>query len=146
MRKKKRTKITDKIRKGTRVQYYIANVGGLFLQGQDKKKKELIKLALEKNKNVKQIIENNLDGFPNFYIILNEKYLFGKDPSFFIKRKRTTLSHAEKGLFLAYGNDIKKDKNNLVEYLSIAPTILKLLKFEKPNYMKGISLKIFKNG
>ena len=46
---------------------------------------------------------------------------------------------------MAFGRDVKKGKVDFVDFQNIAPTIMKMLKKEKPDYMKGNYLDIFKN-
>ncbi|MFX1502651.1 MAG: alkaline phosphatase family protein [Promethearchaeota archaeon] len=145
-KRKKSVKKTDIVTKDrSRTQYYTANVGGLFLKGQDKHKLERIKKDLQKNKNIKKIISPNINGFPDLFIILEDKFLFSKDAAFYLKRKRETISHKDIGFFMAFGRDIIKGKVDFVDFQNIAPTIMKMLKKEKPNYMKGNPLDIFKS-
>jgi len=134
----------DKSNPRSFVQKLTANVGGIFLFGKDKNKKEDIKKELEKNKDIERILHFDISGFPDFIIVLKEKYILTNEPSYFIKRRTETYSHINTGFFLAYGKDIKKGKRKFVNYKDIAPTILKLVKNEKSNYMKGKILNIFK--
>jgi len=135
---------TIKDRNKSRVIHFSSNVGGLFLCGKDKLKKALIYKKLLKEKRIKQVILEDLDGFPDMFIILDEKYYFNQQSSLFITRGRNTIGHSELGFFMAYGKNIKKGKKDLINYLNVAPTILKLFKIEKKDYMEGESLNIIK--
>jgi predicted AlkP superfamily phosphohydrolase/phosphomutase len=130
----------------TRVQNFIGNVGGLFLNSQDKNKFDLIRKSLENEKYVDHIIIPKLDDFPDLFIVLNEKYIFNTKQSYFVKMKmKNTISHDEFGLFIAYGDKIKKGISDHLSYINIAPTLLHLLNIEKPIYMEGEILNIFKS-
>ncbi|MFX1443670.1 MAG: alkaline phosphatase family protein [Promethearchaeota archaeon] len=124
---------------------FSSNVGALFLQENEKKNTIEIMNMLKKDKNIKNVIMPNIDGFPDLYIILKDKFYFGIEPALYLKVKMDMFDHSEMGLFLAYGKDIVKGQKEIVNYLSVAPTILKLLNIKKPNYMKGTVLEIFKN-
>jgi predicted AlkP superfamily phosphohydrolase/phosphomutase len=139
--KRKSTKIINK----TRVQRLVGNVGGLFLSEKDKIKKEKIQEALKKDKDIVDSIKNELRGFPDFFIILKEKYVFITKPSFSVKIKRfNKINHAKSGLFIAYGRNVIEGYNEQVDYVNIAPTILRLLNIEQPIHMSGKALNIIK--
>lgn len=129
----------------TRVKGFCSYIGGLFLYGNDKKKKEEIKYALAKCKYIHKLIMPSSDDFPDFFIFLKDKYYFCDEPSFYIKRRRDIMDHSELGFFIAHGRNIKTGKKNIVSYQNIAPTILKLFNTIKPDYMMGEALDIFKN-
>ena len=144
-KKKSRKKASIKIKKNTRVQHFIENVGGLFLSNKDISKRDIIQEALENDKDIFQIIKPELRGFPDFFIILKKNYVFITKPSFSVKMKRNNrINHDQFGLFIAYGKKIKIGFKDHVDYINIAPTILNLLNKEKPNYMIGEPLNIFK--
>ena len=127
----------------TRIQGFTANVGAIFLNDKDKKKKDKIILSLQNDLTFKKVIPYDIEGFPDLFIILDDKYLFGKESSLYLKRKRDTYKHHEIGMFLAYGTDIKAGRSDNISYLDVAPTILRLLNVIKPEYMKGKALPIF---
>ena len=145
LKKLKNLPKNDQKAKKTRLEYYTANVGGLFLTGDNKRRKSVIINSLKNNKYVKSISVPFLKGFPDLFIILNEKYLFNKNPSYFLKRRRDTLSHKQIGLFIAYGNDIVKKDIDIISFQSVIPTILRLYKKPQPDYMKGEPLNILKS-
>jgi len=128
----------------TFIQKLTSNMGALFLFGEDKKKKNLIKNALNKDKYIDFFIEYNRKSFPDFLIALKNDYLFIKEPSFFLKRKTEVFAHSDRGFFMAYGKSIIKGKMELINYKDFAPTVLKLFGINKPLYMKGNTLDIFK--
>ncbi|MFW9882211.1 MAG: hypothetical protein ACFFG0_54810, partial [Candidatus Thorarchaeota archaeon] len=99
--------IRDRI-DGTTVLNFFGNTGGIFLKDTDKKKKKLIKVSLEKDKKVKEVIFVEKEGFPDLFIILKDKYLFNHESSLFVSRGRNSINHSEYGLFIAYGKDITK--------------------------------------
>ncbi|MFX1352811.1 MAG: alkaline phosphatase family protein [Promethearchaeota archaeon] len=144
--RKKDRKLTffDKSKPKTFIQKLTSNMGALFLFGKDQEKKTKIKEQLEKDKHIDQIFEYSKLGFPDFLIALKDDFIFFKDCSYFLKRNTEVFSHTNRGFFMAYGKNIRKDSTNLINYLDIAPTILKLYDKEKPNYMKGKALNIFK--
>jgi len=135
---------TRKDKDNTRAISFGSNVGALFLCGKDKIKKEKIKKVLEKDKRIKFVKKSNIDGFPDLFIVLNDKYYFNHQSSLFITRGRNTIAHSELGLFIAYGKNIMQGKKKLVNYIDIAPTILKLFNIKKKKYMEGEPLNIFK--
>lgn len=143
-KKPKKSKTTIQISKYCRLQSYKSNVGGLFLHGKLKHKKTQIKAELEKEKFVKKVILTDSEDAPDLFIILKESYYFDIETSF-IKRKTEILTHSIQGIFMAYGEDIKRGKSESVNYYDIAPTILKLFSIEKQNYMVGEPLNIFKD-
>lgn len=129
----------------TKLMNLFGNVGGLFLGKNDKIKKNIIKHELEKDRRVKEVILSEIEGFPDFFIILKDKYLFNHQPSFFIKRGRASIHHTQNGLFIAYGKEIKRGMLDFVNYIDIAPTILNLFNLEKLDHMSGNVLRIHKN-
>ncbi|MFW9881164.1 MAG: alkaline phosphatase family protein, partial [Candidatus Thorarchaeota archaeon] len=135
--------IRDKI-VGTTVLNFFGNVGGLFLNGRDKDKKEIIIDKLKTDKRVETIVTFDIEGFPDLFIILRDKYLFNHESSFFVTRGRNSINHSQYGFFLGYGKNIKNGKIDLINYIDIAPTILELLKIEKKNHMDGFPLNLFK--
>ncbi|MFX0010844.1 MAG: alkaline phosphatase family protein [Candidatus Hermodarchaeota archaeon] len=142
LRKDKGFNSFDKNNPHTFIQKLTSNMGALFLSGKDKYKKEKIKHALSSDKDIVNVIEYNKDGFPDFIIALKDNYVFTKEPSFFLKRRTEAFSHTNRGLFIASGKSIRKGKENLINFQDIAPTILKLYKIDKPDYMKGKILDI----
>ena len=73
--------IRDKIT-GTTVLNFFGNVGGLFLNGQDKDKKKLISNKLKTDKRVEKIETFDIEGFPDLFIILRDKYIFNHEYKF----------------------------------------------------------------
>jgi len=133
-----------KLDNSTRVQPYIANIGGLFLSSLDRSKKDFIQKTFERDKYINRIISPSISGFPDFFIILRNNYIFNAKPSLFLKLKqKNIISHSESGFFLVYGNRIKKGTQYQSDYINIAPTLLKLLNRKKPDYMNGEPLDIF---
>ena len=144
IKKQLRLKHVDKDNPESFIQKLTSNVGAIFLIGEDRKNKQLIKETLERDKYVQEVIEFDINGFPDLMVILDDKYLFTTESSYFIKRKTETFSHTNRGMFIAYGKDIKKGKVPLVNYQEIAPTILKLYNLKKPDYMERDSINLFK--
>lgn len=136
---------TQEKKNETRVLHFYGNVGGLYLKSEDKFKKEKIKRELEKDKKIKEVLSYELEGFPDLFIVLNEKYIFNHNSSYFVIRGRNSINHSQYGFFIAYGKDIKKGKSEIVNYDEIAPTILKLYGIHKKNHMMRDSLDIFKS-
>lgn len=143
LRKDKGFSAFDKENPQTFIQKLTSNMGAIFLYGKDKKKKVAIKNALIKDKNIENVIEYNKKDFPDFFIVLKDNLIFMKEPSFFLRRRTEVFSHTNRGFFIAYGKNIKKGAQALIEYQDIAPTILKLFNINKPDYMNGEPLKIF---
>ncbi|MHA1845027.1 MAG: hypothetical protein ACTSWE_12270, partial [Promethearchaeota archaeon] len=56
-------------------------------------------------------------------------------------RGRNTINHSQKGIFLAWGQNIQKGSLPLVDYKDISPTLLKLFNESNPTYLTGKSLK-----
>ncbi|MFX1315209.1 MAG: alkaline phosphatase family protein [Promethearchaeota archaeon] len=129
---------------GTRVINFLSNIGGLYLEDQDKNKKDIIKNSLEKDKRVREVISCNINGFPDLFIKLNDKYIFNHESSFFVIRGRNTINHSEYGFFIAYGKDIRKGYEDNVNYIDISPTILKLCKIKTNSNLQGKPIDIFK--
>ena len=144
IKRQKALKHLDKDKPQSFIQKLTSNVGAIFLIGDDRQKKNLIKETLERDKYVQEIIEFNITGFPDFMVILDDKYLFTPESSYFVKRKTETFSHTNRGMFIAYGKNIKKGKTPLINYQEIAPTILKLYNFKKPDYMEKDPINLFK--
>jgi predicted AlkP superfamily phosphohydrolase/phosphomutase len=136
--------ILDKKNK-TKVLHFYGNVGGLYLKSEEKFKLPKIKRELELDKRVKEIISSDVEGFPDLFIILDEKYIFNHNSSFFVIRGRHSFNHSQYGIFMAFGKNIIKEKLDLIDYKDIAPTILKLFGLKKQNYMKGKILNIIRN-
>lgn len=142
-RKKSEEKPLSK-REKSMIGFRSGNVGVLYLRGKDKLKRDKIKKQLLNEPIIREIIEPVGDDVPDFFIILNEKYFFDHHPAFSLKRNRTTIGHKEYGIFIAYGNEIKKNiKFEIVNYQNIAPTILKACHIKLPNHMQGKPLDIF---
>ena len=91
------------------ISFRSGNVGTLYLRGKDKLKKDKIRIELQKEPSIKQVIEPVGDDVPDFFIVLQDKYFFDHKPGFVVKRKRSTIGHKEYGIFLAYGNEIQKN-------------------------------------
>lgn len=144
LKKQRALQHLDKDKPRSFIQKLTSNVGAIFLIGEERKKKQLIKETLERDKYIEKVIEFNVNGFPDLVVILDDKYLFTTESSYFIKRKTETFSHTNKGMFIAYGKDIKKGTIPLLHYQEIAPTILKLFKLEKPYYMEKDPIDLFK--
>lgn len=140
----KSPKMNSNNKNQTKVSNFVGNVGGLFLSSQDKNKKKIIRNELEKDKRIKAVKSSDIDGFPDLFIILKDEYLFNHKPSLFIIGGKNSIDHTQRGIFLAYGKDIKKGNSDMVSYKDIAPTILKLNGIDKLDYMKGKVLDIFK--
>ncbi len=121
---------------------YFSNVGGIFLGNKDKIKKKLIINSLKQENKIESVIEPNIIGFPDLFIILNEKYLFNSKSSYFVIRRRNSINHTDNGFFIAYGKNIKKGKTKMISYLKIAPTILKLNRYPIPDHMQSRPLDI----
>jgi predicted AlkP superfamily phosphohydrolase/phosphomutase len=136
--------IQDKVN-DTSVVNFLSNVGGLFLKGIDKNKEKRIIESLERDKRVQNVIPMHIEGFPDLFIILKEKYIFNHQSSLFVTRRRNSINHSQFGFFMAYGKNIKSEKLKMVDYFDVAPTILKLFGIDKIDYMKGNPLKIFKD-
>lgn len=134
----------DKDRPQSFIQKLTSNVGAIFLIDKDRQKKQMIKKVLEEDKYIQEVVEFDINGFPDLMVILDDKFLFTTESSYFIKRKTETFSHTNRGLFIAYGNNIKKGNVPLVDYQEIAPTILRLYNIEKPDYMEGDPINLFK--
>jgi predicted AlkP superfamily phosphohydrolase/phosphomutase len=134
--------IQDKVN-DTSVVNFLSNVGGLFLKGIDKNKEKLIIESLEMDKRVQKVSSMNIEGFPDLFIILKEKYIFNHQSSLFVTRRRNSINHSQFGFFIAYGKNIKPDRLKMVDYFDVAPTILKLFGIDKMDFMKGTSLNIF---
>ena len=137
--------LTQTNKEKTRVLNFFGNTGGLYLNGIDKSKLDIIKKELEKDNRVKQVIKSEKEGFPDLFIILKDKYIFNHESSFFVIRGRNSLNHSQNGFFIAFGKDIKKGNSDYVSYKDVAPTILKLFGINKLDYMEGLPLSIFKN-
>jgi len=129
----------------SKVMSLFGNVGAIFLNEKEKGKKEEIIKKLNKEKRVREVISLEIDGFPDIIVVLDYKYLFDHNPSMYVIRGRNTMSHIQNGFFIAYGNNIKKNYLQYVNYKDIAPTILKFFGINKLDYMHGIPLDIFKN-
>ncbi|MGB5910237.1 MAG: hypothetical protein WBH31_03475, partial [Promethearchaeia archaeon] len=129
----------------SKVMSLFGNVGAIFLNEKEKGKKEEIIKKLNKEKRVREVISLEIDGFPDIIVVLDYKYLFDHNPSMYVIRGRNTMSHTQNGFFIAYGNNIKKNYLQYVNYKDIAPTILKFFGINKLDYMHGIPLDIFKN-
>jgi len=127
--------------KGSGVMSFFGNTGGIFLNESDKKKTNLIIEKMRKEKRIKALELKDEEGFPDIIVILNEKYLFSHEPSYFVIRGRNTINHSQKGIFLAWGQNIQKGSLPLVDYKDISPTFLKLFNESIPSYLTGKSLK-----
>ena len=127
-----------------RLRTYKSNVGGLYLYGNYRSKKEEIISALKKEKCVEKIITPEIELFPDIYIILSPDMFFSVEHSLFLKRKTEIISHSRKGLFMAYGKNIVPGRTNHVQYFDFAPTVLQLFNLEKQKGMIGESLNILK--
>ncbi|MFX1500825.1 MAG: alkaline phosphatase family protein [Promethearchaeota archaeon] len=142
LRKDKGLGAFDKDNPQTFIQKLTSNMGALFLYGKDRNMKGKIKNALSNDKDIVDAIEYDREGFPDFLIALKDNYIFTKEPSFFLKRRTEVFSHTNRGFFIASGKNIRKGKKNLINFQDIAPTILKLYKIDKPDYMTGNILDI----
>lgn len=127
------------------IDQYVSNVGNIVLHGKQKLKRDKIEKFLLKEKIIKRIIKDNFENFPDFYIILDDEYLFTGEPCYFTKMKTDYIAHSVYGLFLAYGKDVKEGSQDSVNYLDVLPSILDLLNIEKPPHMMGEPLKIFRD-
>lgn len=143
-KKERRLEFFDKAQPKTFIQKLTSNMGGLFLFGKDRHKKEVIKKVLKRDRYVDQIFEFDNPEFPDFLIALRDDYIFFKDCSYFLTRNTEVFSHTNRGFFMAYGKNIKKGSMELINYTDVAPIILRLFDKSKPNYMKGKTLNIFK--
>ena len=141
---KKRTIAKSEEQGKSIISFRSGNVGALYLRGPDKNLRESIKIELLNEPSVKQIIEPVGEDVPDFFIILQDHLFFDHHPSLVIKRKRRTIGHKEYGIFLAYGTNIRKNlKLDIVNYLNIAPTLLKACDQKPLEHMKGTTLNIF---
>jgi predicted AlkP superfamily phosphohydrolase/phosphomutase len=125
------------------IQFY-SNYGGIFLNDKDKKKKPFLIKILNRNNNIKRVIEFNSKNLPDLLIILNDNYLFNVRGSFFIKTQFNSYNHHDKGIFLAYGRNIINGRKKEISYLDIVPTLLKLLNLPKTRNYKGKIVEMFK--
>ena len=128
----------------TKFLHFYSNYGGLILSKNYKKKKEIIKDILLKCKYTKNVITYNSPNLPDMIIILKDKYLFSVKSSFFIKNRFNSFNHSDKGVFFAYGKNIKRGKQVEIEYIDLIPTLLKLYNLDKADHMKGNILNILK--
>jgi len=145
--KNKMIKSSEKNQKllDTRFVHFYSNFGGIFLNKEDKASREKIRNALQNCKYVEKVIQFELNTLPDFMIILKKKYLYSVKSSLFMKNRFNSFNHSEKGIFIAYGNSIKKGKKQIVSYRDFAPTILKLYNINTPHHMKGKILNLFKS-
>ncbi|MFX0178498.1 MAG: alkaline phosphatase family protein, partial [Candidatus Hodarchaeota archaeon] len=134
--------IQDKVNE-TSVVNFLSNVGGLFLKGIDKSKNKIIIESLKMDRRVQKVKSMDIEGFPDMFIILKDKYIFNHQSSLFVTRRRNSINHSQFGLFIAYGKNIKQVNLKSVYYKDVAPTILKLFKTEKLTHMTGKPLEIF---
>ncbi|MFX1489594.1 MAG: alkaline phosphatase family protein [Promethearchaeota archaeon] len=125
--------------------HFYSNYGGIFLCKEDKIKKEHIRKVLLKSKYVKDVIVYNSSSLPDLIVILKEKYLYSVKSSYFIQNRFNSINHSDKGIFIAFGDNIIKDSANEISYLNFIPTLLNLYNLKKLNHMKGISLEILKD-
>lgn len=123
---------------------FSSNVGGLFLHNDDKMKKQAIVKMLHKERRIADVQTSEVQGFPDIFIILNEKYIFNHHSSLFTVRKCNSINHSSRGFFMAFGKNIKNGKMESINYRNVAPTILKLFSLRIPNYMTGKALDIIK--
>jgi len=126
----------------TRVKNFCSNIGGIILIGKDKQKNGILYKELLKSHYVDNVIRSTSEDFPDFIVSLKKDYYFCEESSLYIKRRRDIIDHSNKGLFIAYGKNIKSGKEDFVSYQNVAPTLLKLLNIAKPDYMKGEALDI----
>jgi predicted AlkP superfamily phosphohydrolase/phosphomutase len=129
----------------TKFVHFYSNYGGIFLSKEDKIKKELIRKVLIQNKCVNDVLIYNSSSLPDLIVILKEKFLYSVKSSFFIQNRFNSINHSDKGIFIAFGNNIIKGSAKETNYLNFIPTLLKLYNLKKPDHMKGNSLKILKN-
>jgi len=122
---------------------FFSNYGGLTLP---KPYKNLLKGILKRLSTIKYIEEVSAPKkkyYPDLIITLKNKYLFDRSESFFVQRKsRSIIEHDYQGIFLAYGKNIKKGTLQSINYLDLAPTVLKIFEIAQPQYMKGTALDI----
>ncbi|MFX0017185.1 MAG: alkaline phosphatase family protein [Candidatus Hermodarchaeota archaeon] len=135
--------IQDKVN-DTSVVNFLSNVGGLFLKGIDKNKNKMIIESLKMDRRVKEVESMDIEGFPDLFIILKEKYIFNHQSSLFVTRRRNSINHSQFGFFIAYGKNIRSNQLKRVNYIDIAPTIIKLFGIDKMDFMKGNPLNIYK--
>ncbi|TFF87588.1 MAG: hypothetical protein EU549_04450 [Promethearchaeota archaeon] len=122
--------------------HFYSNYGGIVLGKKDRKKREIIKEKLSSLKYVDKIYEFNDDSMPDFIIKLYERYLFSVKSSYFKTNRSNSFNHSDKGIYMAFGDNIKKGNYNTISYIDIAPTILKLYDIKAPPHMKGKILDI----
>lgn len=135
---------TRKKKKKSKALAFLSNVGGLFLDKENKYKKKTIAQNLRIDNHVKEVIIPNLKYFPDLFIVLEDDYLFNHRSSLFLTRFRNTINHSQKGLFIASGKNIKKKQIPSVNFIDFVPTILKLFSLKKKRQMKGKPLDIIK--
>jgi len=129
----------------TKFIHFYSNYGGIFLSKEDKIKRERIRKVLLDSKYVKEVLVYNLPSLPDLIVILKEKYLYSVKSSFFIQNRFNSINHSEKGIFIAFGNNIIKGSADDTSYLDFIPTLLHLYNIKKLEHMKGNSLKILKD-
>lgn len=127
----------------TRVMAFFGGAGALYLNQQQKVKMPLILDALNEESRITKVRVSNVEGYPDIFILLDDKFIFNQNPSFFLTRRRNTISHTPVGFFLAYGNDIANKDSEMIRYQDIAPTILNSFNLNKQNHMSGETLNIF---
>ncbi len=128
--------------KSNRFIHFYSNYGGIYLANSDKSKKLKLVDGLSKHKFVDRIISCTSENMPDILLILKKDFLYSVKSSFFKINHCYSFNHSDKGIFIAFGKNIKKGTKESVNYIDIAPTILDLLKIQKPKYMKGQTLNI----
>lgn len=124
--------------------HFYSNYGGIFLNTNEKHKKEIIKQTLLKSKYVNRVILYDSKTLPDILIKLKEEFLYSVKSSFFIKNRFSSYNHSERGIFIAFGKNIKKGRKKEVSYLDFIPTLLKIYNIKIPTHMKGEVLDILK--
>jgi predicted AlkP superfamily phosphohydrolase/phosphomutase len=128
--------------KSNRFIHFYSNYGGIYLTDSDKSKKQKLAEVLSKLKFVERVLACTSKNMPDIILILKKKFLYSVKSSFFKINHCYSFNHSDKGIFIAFGKNIKKGTKESVNYIDIAPTILDLLKIQKPKYMKGQTLNI----
>lgn len=120
--------------------------GGIVSIGNVANLKEDIKKKLEQHEAVKKIHDRNelfkgrdLDSGPDLLVELNERYAFAKSlgNKIVTERKDMKADHLPEGIFLAYGNNIKRRYKRDLNVLDFAPTLLYSMAGKKDWNMEG---------
>ncbi|MFW9866934.1 MAG: alkaline phosphatase family protein [Candidatus Thorarchaeota archaeon] len=129
----------------TKFIHFYSNYGGIFLSKDDKGKRDRIRRVLLNSKYVKEVLIYNSPSLPDLIVILKDKYLYSVKSSIFIQNRFNSINHSEKGIFIAFGKNIRNEFMKETNYIDFAPTLLNLYNLKKLDHMRGNSLKILKD-